>query len=213
MVLNLLQEADLEYFMSSGYEIGPALVRDLFWRIMQMLRYLHDADVVHLELKATSLLFPSHRNLSPAEMRLGSFGNARSLHSSSPQALSTSSIQHWAPELLLQDPRHLQHSWKAVDVWAAGALLAQLYSPQYAPLFGSVPSSSSLLYHVCATRESQPTPEAVAASATLQNIEAKLRSAKAPALPLTQRIPAAPPLAIDLVRLLRMSYASLTVRY
>ena len=196
----------MEYFMSSGYEIGTALVRDLFWRLMQVLRYLHDADVVHLELKATSLLFPSHRSLSPADMRLGSFGNARSLHtSSSPQALSTSSIQHWAPELLLQDPRHLQHSWKAVDVWAAGVLLAQLYSPQFAPLFGSVPSSSSLLYHVCATRESQPTPEAVAASATLQNIEAKLRSAKAPAIPLSQRIPAAPPLAIDLVHLLLLN--------
>ena len=185
--------------MSSGFEITPALARDIFWRLLQVIRYLHDADVIHLEIKPTSLLFPSHRSLSPAEMRLGSFGNARSLHTPVPQTLSTSSIQHWAPELLLQDPRHMQH-WKALDVWAAGALLAQLFSPQFAPLFGGMPQASAILHNIFATAESQPGPDAIGASVTLQNIEAKLRSGKISPIPLRQRIPGAPSLAIDLVR-------------
>ncbi len=91
--------------------------------------------------------------------------------------------------------------WKAVDMWGAGVLLAQMLAPAgaAAPLFNGY-SANLLLGSVFAVRECRPAPELLAArnSAALNHVAARVPADEV--RPLSALLPAAPAPALDLVR-------------
>ncbi|KAL6049944.1 Mitogen-activated protein kinase [Balamuthia mandrillaris] len=132
---------DLEY-MTSATRLNLKQIRHIIFQLVLTLNYLHSADIVHRDIKPTSLLIDAQ-----CKIFLCSFSSARSLFcpssSSSTKPLYLDALPsmvylgYRAPEIILA-AGHLQPTpkdWKAADVWSCGCVFGQLLM-RGRPLFG-----------------------------------------------------------------------------
>jgi len=107
--------------------------RYIFWQLLCSLKFLHSAGVIHRDLKPSNLLINSDSGI-----KLCDFGLARAVGTEiSPEELTDYIATRWyrAPEILFGSSSYTF----AVDLWAAGCILAELVSGR--PLF---PGSSTM---------------------------------------------------------------------
>lgn len=108
--------------------------RFIIYQTLRALKYLHSADIVHRDLKPSNLLI--NRD---CHCKLADFGLARWLKAPENESpiLSDYVATRWyrAPEILLGSPKYNL----AIDMWAVGCILAELYLNR--PLF---PGTSTL---------------------------------------------------------------------
>uniref|UniRef100_A0A7S0RU18 Cyclin-dependent kinase 8 n=1 Tax=Chlamydomonas leiostraca TaxID=1034604 RepID=A0A7S0RU18_9CHLO len=105
------------------------IIRSVMYQLLNGLSYLHQNWVIHRDLKPSNVLVMGYDEHTPAEaagrVRIGDFGLAR-LFQSPLRPLSDNgvvvTIWYRAPELLLGS----RHYTRAVDVWAAGCIFAEL---------------------------------------------------------------------------------------
>ncbi|KAL3361702.1 hypothetical protein AABB24_014526, partial [Solanum stoloniferum] len=111
-------------------------VRNWCFQVFQGLAYMHRQGYFHRDLKPENLL------VSKDIIKVADFGLAREINSQPPYTEYVSTRWYRAPEILLQSPIY----GPAVDMWAMGAIMAELFS--FRPLFpGS--SEADEIYKIC----------------------------------------------------------------
>lgn len=111
-------------------------IRNWCFQVFQGLAYMHQRGYFHRDLKPENLL------VSKDVIKLADFGLAREISSKPPYTEYVSTRWYRAPEVLLQSPTY----GSAVDMWAMGAIMAELYTLR--PLFpGS--SEADEIYKIC----------------------------------------------------------------
>ncbi|XP_073291552.1 serine/threonine-protein kinase MHK [Primulina huaijiensis] len=111
-------------------------IRDLMSQVLQGLAHVHKHDFFHRDLKPENLLVTNNT------IKIADFGLARELSSTPPFTDYVSTRWYRAPEVLLQSSSYTP----AIDMWAVGAILAELFS--LCPIF---PGGSEIdqLYKIC----------------------------------------------------------------
>uniref|UniRef100_A0A0E0KLI7 Protein kinase domain-containing protein n=1 Tax=Oryza punctata TaxID=4537 RepID=A0A0E0KLI7_ORYPU len=112
-------------------------IRNFMVQILQGLAYMHNNGYFHRDLKPENLL------VTDGTVKIADFGLAREVSSSPPYTDYVSTRWYRAPEVLLQSSAYTP----AIDMWAVGAILAELFT--LSPLFPGG-SETDQLYKICA---------------------------------------------------------------
>ncbi|KAJ1257657.1 hypothetical protein BS78_10G012500 [Paspalum vaginatum] len=130
-------ECNLYQLMKSrGKPFSETEVRNWCFQIFQALSHMHQRGYFHRDLKPENLL------VTKELIKIADFGLAREISSEPPYTEYVSTRWYRAPEVLLQATVYNA----AVDMWAMGAIIAELFSLR--PLFpGS--SEADELYKIC----------------------------------------------------------------
>ncbi|KAI3845002.1 hypothetical protein MKX03_014707 [Papaver bracteatum] len=166
-------------------------IRNWFFQVFQALDYMHRcAGYFHRDLKPENLLVTKDERT----IKVADFGQAREICSQPPFTDYISTRWYRAPEVLLKSSSYSA----AVDMWAMGAILAELFS--LSPLFPGTTEADEL-YKICSVIGS-PNQESWAEGLQF----AKSVNFQFPQLPgvpdLKMLIPSASDAAISLVKLL-----------
>ncbi|XP_051151700.1 cyclin-dependent kinase F-4-like [Andrographis paniculata] len=119
-----------------GKHISEAEVRNWCFQVFQGLAYMHQRGYFHRDLKPENLL------VSKDTIKIADFGLAREINSQPPFTEYVSTRWYRAPEVLLQSPTY----GPPVDMWAMGAIMAELFTLQ--PLFPGL-SEPDEIYKIC----------------------------------------------------------------
>jgi serine/threonine protein kinase len=122
----------LSQLLASRQPLPPQLTRTTFTALFRALRYIHAQGIIHRDVKPSALLLSSATPSHPSEIQLSDFGSAwhptLSAADEPPNAkiLDVGTGPYRAPETLFGNRAY----GPAVDLWAAGATLAEcLLSP------------------------------------------------------------------------------------
>ncbi|CAB3386792.1 Hypothetical predicted protein [Cloeon dipterum] len=129
MVFEFMDGSDLCFEIvrraMAGFVYSEAVASHYMRQITEALRYCHDNDIVHRDIKPHAILLASKENSAP--VKLGGFGSAVQLAEGQttlqPQPGRMGAPHFMAPEVVLRRP-----SGKPADVWALGVLLHVLLS-------------------------------------------------------------------------------------
>jgi len=120
-------DSDLHYAIRSGI-LEEDHKRYIIYQLLKALVFLHSANVVHRDLKPENLLLNT-----ACQLKVADFGLARSVHetegSAYPMTDYVATRWYRAPEIVLGSNVYT----KAVDMWAVGCIIAEMYSAK--PLF------------------------------------------------------------------------------
>ncbi|EGG20118.1 putative protein serine/threonine kinase [Cavenderia fasciculata] len=104
-------------------------IRNMVYQILQALAFMHERGYFHRDMKPENLLVLNDT------VKIADFGLARKIDAKPPFSTYVSTRWYRAPEVLL----HAQTYNSAIDIWAVGVIMAELYSLK--PLF---PGSSEI---------------------------------------------------------------------
>lgn len=121
-------------------------VRNIMYQICQGMAFMHKHGFFHRDLKPENLLC-----CGPELVKIADFGLAREIRSRPPYTDYVSTRWYRAPEVLLRST----HYSSPIDIWAMGAIMAELYSLR--PLFPGT-SEVDQIWKVCSVLGS-PTKE------------------------------------------------------
>ncbi|XP_044131474.1 testis-specific serine/threonine-protein kinase 1-like [Bufo gargarizans] len=130
IVMELGAQGDLLEFIKSRGPIPEDVARKLFYQLATAVKYCHDLDIVHRDLKCENILLDKAYNI-----KLSDFGFARRLGNSSEMVFSKTycgSAAYAAPEVLQGIP----YEPKLYDIWSLGVILFIMVS-------GSMPYDDS----------------------------------------------------------------------
>jgi male germ cell-associated kinase len=115
-------------------------VRLVLFQVLRGLHYTHKSGVFHRDVKPENILCAGS---GLEHLKLADFGLARDMVSAVPPLTDYVSTRWYrAPEILLKFPAYSWH----VDIWAAGALMAELYLQR--PLFPGT-SEADQIHKMC----------------------------------------------------------------
>ncbi|XP_031707708.1 calcium/calmodulin-dependent serine protein kinase b isoform X4 [Anarrhichthys ocellatus] len=126
MVFEFMDGADLCFEIvkraDAGFVYSEAVASHYMRQILEALRYCHDNNVIHRDVKPHCVLLGSKENSAP--VKLGGFGVAIQLGESGLVAGGRVGTPHFmAPEVVKREPYG-----KPVDVWGCGVILFILLS-------------------------------------------------------------------------------------
>lgn len=125
-----MADYDLARVIYSSTQFSEFHIKSFLYQILCGLKYIHSADVIHRDLKPGNILVTIQGNV-----KICDFGLARGVNSMymnhRASVITNYVATRWyrAPELMLSDKMY----GKAVDMWAVGCILAELYGRR--PLF------------------------------------------------------------------------------
>lgn len=125
-----LADYDLARVIYSSIQFSEFHIQKFIYQILCGLKYIHSADVIHRDLKPGNILVTLQ-----GVLKICDFGLARGINpkyfkqKSAPITNYVATRWYRAPELMLSNKRYS----KAVDMWAVGCILAELYGRR--PLF------------------------------------------------------------------------------
>ncbi|ABN67680.2 predicted protein, partial [Scheffersomyces stipitis CBS 6054] len=125
-----LADLDLARVLYSNIQFSEFHIQSFIYQILTGLKYIHSADVIHRDLKPGNILVTTQGTLKICDFGLARGVNPRYFkHRSSQITNYVATRWYRAPELMLSEKRYT----KAVDLWAVGCILAELYGRK--PLF------------------------------------------------------------------------------
>lgn len=92
------------------------------WQLLSGVSYIHQAGVIHRDLKPQNLLVSSENLLKIADFGLAFQANlplGQRRH-------GVTTLWYRAPEVILEDPNYDY----AVDIWAVGCIMAEIIRPE-----------------------------------------------------------------------------------
>lgn len=127
-IVQPLMDTDLRKLLKTR-KLPREHVRCFFYQILRGLKYIHSANVIHLDLKPANVLVNANYYL-----KICDFGLARVINheQESTSGLNEYVVTRWyrAPEIMLRNQPFIS---KSVDVWSVGCILAEMLSNK--PLF------------------------------------------------------------------------------
>ncbi|KAH3758969.1 CMGC/RCK/MAK protein kinase [Pelomyxa schiedti] len=159
-------------------------IRIIAYQVFLALEYMHKQGFFHRDMKPENLLMTNDI------AKLADFGLAREIRSRPPYTDYVSTRWYRAPEVLLRSP----HYTSPVDLWAMGAIIAELYTVH--PLFpgNNEPDQIFKISSVLGSPTVYNWAEGVKLASALN-----IRLSQVAPTPLRQLIPNACPEAIDLM--------------
>lgn len=127
-----LIDYDLAKVIHSSVQFSEFHIKSFFYQICCGVKYIHSADVIHRDLKPGNILVTSQGVLKICDFGLARGINEKFLnreHRSSHITNYVATRWYRAPELILTRKPY----GKAVDIWAVGCILAELYGRR--PIF------------------------------------------------------------------------------
>ena len=126
LVFEYVEKNLLEILQDSPRGLEPKLIRHFMYQLCKAIKYLHDQNVIHRDVKPENLLVNENMDL-----KLCDFGFARLISGSSKERLTDYVATRWyrAPELLLTQGEY----GPEVDYWAIGCIMGELVDGN--PLF------------------------------------------------------------------------------
>ncbi|XP_071055410.1 peripheral plasma membrane protein CASK isoform X6 [Onthophagus taurus] len=127
MVFEFMDGNDLCYEVVrraiAGFVYSEAVASHYMRQILEALRYCHENDIIHRDIKPDCVLLQTKENSAP--VKLGGFGVAIQLSDRHPTNITgrVGYAHFMAPEVV-----EMRQYGKAVDIWAAGVLLHILLS-------------------------------------------------------------------------------------
>ncbi|CAM6087595.1 unnamed protein product [Calypogeia fissa] len=125
---------------NKGSHFTEAKIRSWCYQLFRALAYMHNSGYFHRDLKPDNLLVTNP--VTNEFVKIADFGSAREILSGSPYSDYVTTRWYRAPEVVLQAPCYNA----AVDMWAMGAIMAELFTLQ--PLF---PGTSQIdqIFKIC----------------------------------------------------------------
>jgi protein kinase len=159
-------------------------VRNWMYQIMQSIAFMHKQGYFHRDIKPENIL------VTRETIKLADFGLAREIRSRPPYTDYVSTRWYRAPEVLLR----AKHYNSPIDVWACGAIMAELFTLR--PLFpgSSEPDEIYKITTVCGTPTAETWPEGLRLAAAMN-----FRFAQFAPTPMSALIPHASPEACKLM--------------
>ncbi|TVU13086.1 hypothetical protein EJB05_46762, partial [Eragrostis curvula] len=178
-------ECNLYQLMKNrGKPFSETEIRNWCFQIFQALNHMHQRGYFHRDLKPENLL------VTKELIKIADFGLAREISSEPPYTEYVSTRWYRAPEVLLQATIYNS----AVDMWAMGAIIAELFSLR--PLFpGS--SEADELYKICSilgTPNQHTWPEGLQLAASIH-----FQFPQCKGIQLSEMVPTASENAINLI--------------
>ena len=112
-----------QHAMSGQNGLPQSKIRNIMYQLMQAVSWMHKLGFMHRDLKPENLL------VSRELTKLADFGLAKEIRARPPFTEYVSTRWYRAPEVLLQ---HKAYN-SPIDIWAAGCIMAELYTLR--PLF------------------------------------------------------------------------------
>nr|GMC50241.1 cyclin-dependent kinase F-4-like isoform X1 [Ipomoea batatas] len=141
MNLREVKECNLYQLMKDRAKLfSESEVKNWCFQVFQGLAYMHQRGYFHRDLKPENLL------VSKDVIKIADFGLAREINSEPPYTEYVSTRWYRAPEVLLQSPSYGCAVGMYQDMWAMGAIMAELFTLR--PLFpGS--NEADEIYKIC----------------------------------------------------------------
>ncbi|ODN03179.1 Peripheral plasma membrane protein CASK [Orchesella cincta] len=111
--------------VSAGFAYSEAVASHYMRQILDAIRYCHENDIIHRDIKPHCVLLATKENSAP--VKLGGFGLAIQLNSDpTKQRIKTGRVG--TPSFMSPEVVAREYYGKPVDIWSAGALLYLLIS-------------------------------------------------------------------------------------
>lgn len=127
MVFEFMEGSDLCYEVvrraSEGFVYSETVASHYMRQILEALRYCHENDIVHRDIKPECILLASKENSAP--VKLGGFGVAVQLPE---RHLVATGSRVGSPQFMAPEVVEKRQYGKPVDIWAAGVILHILLS-------------------------------------------------------------------------------------
>ena len=126
LVFEFVEKNLLELLQEHPQGLDPNLIRHLIYQLCKAIKYMHEQNIIHRDVKPENLLITDNM-----ELKLCDFGFARLISGSCKEKLTDYVATRWyrAPELLLTQGEY----GKEVDYWAIGCIMGELVDGN--PLF------------------------------------------------------------------------------
>lgn len=121
-------EFDLDYAVETrGNKINDKAVKTIMYQILLGVHYLHSGNIVHRHLSPATILTNDLQKIY-----LSGMSYAISIESQPPfPPVKYQHIDCFAPELLfMTSEQQPSHAWKAIDMWAIGAIFSFLLTQE-----------------------------------------------------------------------------------
>ncbi|KAI1799286.1 checkpoint kinase 2-like protein [Daldinia bambusicola] len=117
LVLELAPKGELFNYIVMKQKLSEAETRKLFKQLFQGIKYLHDRNIVHRDVKPENILLVD----DDLHVKLADFGLAKIIGEESFTTTLCGTPSYVAPEILAEG-RHRKYT-KAVDIWSLGVVL------------------------------------------------------------------------------------------
>ena len=119
LVFEFVDKNLLELLQEHPQGLDPNLIRHLIYQLCKAIKYMHDQNIIHRDVKPENLLITENM-----ELKLCDFGFARLISGTCTEKLTDYVATRWyrAPELLLTQGEY----GKEVDYWAIGCIMGEL---------------------------------------------------------------------------------------
>ena len=126
LVFEFVDKNLLELLQEHPQGLDPTLIRHLIYQLCKAIKYMHDQNIIHRDVKPENLLITDKM-----ELKLCDFGFSRLISGTCTEKLTDYVATRWyrAPELLLTQGEY----GKEVDYWAIGCIMGELVDGN--PLF------------------------------------------------------------------------------
>ena len=119
LVFEFIDKNLLELLEQSPTGLSPQLIKNLIFQLCKAVKYLHDQNIIHRDVKPENLLIDNKMNL-----KLCDFGFARKILNNKNENLTDYVATRWyrSPELLITGGIY----GPEVDYWAIGCIMGEL---------------------------------------------------------------------------------------